>query len=77
LYITAVPLLIGIIFIIIIVQKCKKTTNVPSPVLIEMQDMRRNPTMHEAANRSTFNTPFINDLPLQNSSILDGNHVDF
>jgi hypothetical protein len=52
---------IGIIFIIIIVQKCKKTTNVPSPVLIEMQDMRRNPTMHEAYNRSTF----IYDLPLQ------------
>jgi hypothetical protein len=68
---------IGIIFIIIIVQKCKKTTNEPSPVLIEMQDMRRNQTMHGADNRSTFNTPFINDLPLQNSSKLDGYHVDF
>jgi hypothetical protein len=42
-----------------------------------MQDMRRNPTMREADNRSSFNTPFINELPLQNSSILDGYHVDF
>jgi hypothetical protein len=63
--------------IIIIVKKCKKTTNVPTPVLIEMQDMRSNPTIHEAGNRSTFNTPFMNDLPLQNKSILDGYHVDF
>jgi hypothetical protein len=63
LYITAVPLLIGIIFIIIILQKRKKTTNVPSPVLIEMQDISRNPKMHEADNRSIFNTPFFNDLP--------------
>jgi hypothetical protein len=76
-YITAVPLIIGVILIIIIVKKCKKTTNVPTPVLIEMQDMRRNPTIHEADNRSTFNTPFMNDLPLQNNSILDGYHVDF
>jgi hypothetical protein len=42
-----------------------------------MQDMRRNPTMREADNRSSFNTPFINELPLQNNSILDGYHVDF
>jgi hypothetical protein len=49
LYITTVPLLIGVILIIIIIniKKCKKKTNKPTPVLIEMQDMRRNPTPHE------------------------------
>jgi hypothetical protein len=75
-YITAVPLLIGVILMIIIVKKCKKKTNKPTTVLIEMQDMRRNPTTHEP-DHLLFNTPFINDLPLQNCAILDGYHVDF
>jgi hypothetical protein len=75
-YITAVPLIIGVILIIIIVKKCKKKTNIPTPVLIEMQDIRRNPTTHEP-DHILFNTPFINDLPLQNCAILDGYHVDF
>jgi hypothetical protein len=42
--------------------------------LIEMQDIRRNPMTHD---HILFNTPFINDLPLQNCAILDGYHVDF
>jgi hypothetical protein len=70
-YITAVPLIIGVILTIIIVKKCKKKTNIPTPVLIEMQDIRRNPTTPES-DHLLLKTPFINDLILKNSSILDG-----